>query len=507
MNRIPFTPCSVYYQQKSSLPLHPVSRPASLLLLGLSAALFMATPALAENATHAPKAIAKGSSISYIIQKGDTLAKVCAKYKLNSENCQQTSFFNALENNKLPATGSVLHIPLDVLSSSPEQVRLIQTTGLVKINGKTVSAGARFSENARITADADGSAVLEMADGSQVQVLPNSVAEIVRSRNYSAPDSNASGKVISWVGSKIRLLQGMLETKAQKSQKQIPGKPIEVETTTSMIGVRGTRFRVAAADKHTPFDRAEVLEGSVSNINTWKNSEIALNAGQGAVVNPNKAEMQAVALLPAPAVPAKGQVLRRPDAFWQFSPVAGAVAYRVIAASDEAFQIVSYSEKTATPVADLSRLPSYGIWHVRARAVDSNGLEGFDASSTINLREPVWLWHNPSIYSRNGQQFLMWTDVTDSKLKSLANNASLKLEFSSSNDFANPIVATAALNSNQAKEQKLPALPYGTYYLRVSLVSDAIKNDEAQVFAFDLSASSLKGSNYHTLLNPVRSQP
>ena len=500
MNNLSFAPGSFYFQRKDFSSL----RKTSLLFICLSAAFLISTPALAEAVANTQKPTAKGSSINYTVRTGDTLAGVCAKYNINAANCQQVTLFNALENGKLPAAGAVLHIPLDALTSRPEQVRLIQTTGLVKVNGSAATAGAHLSENTKISAAADGSAVLEMADGSQVQVLPNSVAEIVRSRNYSAPDGNTGGKVINWVGSKIRLLQGMLETKAQKSQKQQPGKPVEVETATSMIGVRGTRFRVAAADKFVPFDRAEVLEGSVSNINTWKNSEIALNAGQGAVVNPNSADMQAITLLPAPAVPANEQVLRRPDAYWQFSPVNGAVAYRVIAASDKSFQIVSFSEKIATPEVDLSALPNNGTWYLRARAVDSHGLEGLDATSSINLRQPAWVWYNPSIYSRNGRPALMWTDMTDAKFKPLPGNSTLKMEFSHSNDFSNPI---ATLSNSNTKEQELPSLGYGTYYLRVSLANDAIKNDEQQVFVFDLSASELKNNRYHGLLTPVRSLP
>lgn len=172
---------------------------------------------------------------------------------------------------------------------------------------------------------------------------------------------------------------------------------------TSLIGVRGTQFRVAAAhDRFVPFDRAEVLEGSVSSINTWKNSEIALNGGQGAVVDPNKTEMQAIPLLPPPTVPEKGQILRRPNAYWSISPAPGAVAYRVIAASDPTFNDIRFSEKNTLPQADLDRLEN-GVWHLRARAVDAQELEGLDATSAIELRQPAWLLRNPSVRKQTGQ--------------------------------------------------------------------------------------------------------
>lgn len=303
------------------------SRCSALHMAALSVLAMAAAPAAQAQApqtptSSAPQAAAvRGSSVAHVVKQGETLDSLCKQFKIVPVQCAQVAYFNQLGNAQLPAPGNTVYVPLNLLPGKPQQARLIQTAGEVQVNGQSVRAGAYLGENTRIAAQDNSSAVVELADGSRVKVLPASVADIVQSRSYTAPDANSSGKVMQWIGSKIRLVQGAVES-AVKKRDAAPSdaqKPVEVETVTSLIGVRGTQFRVAAADPFVPHDRAEVLEGSVSNINTWKHSEIMLQAGQGAIVDPNSSAMQAQALLPAPTVPQQGQVVRRPDPRWSLA--------------------------------------------------------------------------------------------------------------------------------------------------------------------------------------------
>lgn len=475
---------------------------------GNSAANTSATPATTEAsaaasatsaaAITAPANLARGSSVPHVVKPDDTLPAVCKQFQVASGHCGQVAFFNKLDGNQLPAPGSTIYVPLHLLPAKPQQARLIQTTGKIQINGQDARAGVRLDENTRIAAEADSSAVVELADGSRITVLPSSVADIVNSRTYTAPDESSS-KLMQWIGSKIRLVQGAIESAVKKKETANADsrKPVEVETVTSLIGVRGTRFRVAAADSTVLHDRAEVLQGSVSNINTWKHSEIVLQAGQGAVVDPNKAQMQASTLLPAPTVPAQGHVLRRPQAVWAFRPVPGATAYRIMAASDAKFETISYSEKTITPQADLSRLKN-GTWHVRARAIDAQGLEGFDAASTIDLRPPAWVLRNASVQNVQGRWQLLWTAIATADLKPLPGTTTVMLDVASRPDFATPL----ANLQTTGQSIQLPRLGPGRYYLRIAVDNASIKNKEQQMFILQIPATSNHAS-YNLLLQDV----
>ena len=465
------------------------SRCSALHMAALSVLAMAAAPAAQAQApqtptSSAPQAAAvRGSSVAHVVKQGETLDSLCKQFKIVPVQCAQVAYFNQLGNAQLPAPGNTVYVPLNLLPGKPQQARLIQTAGEVQVNGQSVRAGAYLGENTRIAAQDNSSAVVELADGSRVKVLPASVADIVHSRSYTAPDASSSGKVMQWIGSKIRLVQGAVESAVKKrdTAHSDAQKPVEVETVTSLIGVRGTQFRVAAADAFVPHDRAEVLEGSVSNINTWKHSEIMLQSGQGAIVDPNSSTMQAQALLPAPTVPQQGQVLRRPDPRWSFSPVPGAVAYRVMAARDAAFDTIEFSEKASQPQADLNRLPD-GIWHVRARAVNAQGLEGFDAVSTIDLRPPAWILRNASVQNIQGRPHLLWTDIATANFQPLPGTTTVTLDLAREQNFESPLVQLQTTGT----AIELPRLGHGRYYLRMAVDNDAIKNKEPQIFILDL---------------------
>ena len=462
------------------------------------AAMPASAPAAASPAASGPTPV-RGSSVAHAVKPGETLGTVCKQFQIAPSQCTQIAYFNKLDGNQLPAPGGTIYVPLNLLPAKPQQARLIQTAGNVQVNGQNARAGMRFDENTRIAAEADSSAVVELADGSRVTVLPSSVADIVNSRSYTAPDESSSGKIMQWIGSKIRLIQGAIESsvKKQNTTDARANKPVEVETVTSLIGVRGTQFRVAAADKFVPHDRAEVLEGSVSNINTWKHSEIILQAGQGAVVDPNQAQMQATTLLPKPEVHAPGKVLRRPGAIWSFKPVQGAKAYRIMASGDAHFESIQYSEKTSVPQADLSRLPN-GIWHLRARAIDAHGLEGYDATTTVDLRPPAWVLRNASAHNTQGRWHLLWSAIATADFKPLPGHTVVTVDIARTPEFAAPL-DTLQTSGNSVQ---LPRLGPGRYYLRMAVDNASIKNKEQQTFMLQIPASTHHAS-YHLLLQDV----
>lgn len=460
--------------------------------LSVSTLVLCAAPfgSLAQTTVDKMPVAALGSSVPYTVRKGDTLQQICRVYTLTPSNCQRLAFANQLENQQIPKEGEMLYVPFDVLPSTSERIRVVQTVGRVTIAGQLVKANTRFDEKQTIKVADGSSAVIELADGSRAKLLPNSIAEVINSKNYSAPEKTLSGRFIHWFGSKIRLVQGALEAAVTKTPSKHQGTPMEVETTTSLMGVRGTRFRVAAADKMVPFDRTEVLEGEVSNTNTWRYATINVPAGKGAVVNPNKADMQSVDLLPAPKVPEPDQVLRRPQAYWEFSPVAGAVAYRVIAAYDADFNSVVYSKKSVTPVVDLGQLAN-GKWHVRARAVDAAGLEGLDATTRVELRQPAWVLRGVSVNVEGNRPYLTWTEIAGGDLIALKGTSTATVEVAHDASFKRPI-ATLKTTENLVY---LPHLASGKYYLRVAVDNTSIQNDEKQVFKLEIPVNRRLGYN------------
>lgn len=397
----------------------------------------------------------------------------------------------------LAAQGATLTTPLTQLRFRSTEVHLTHTVGDVKVNGQSVNAGVRLQENARISTGEDSSAVLVLADGSQVKLMPRTIADVTLSRYYIAPDRSNGGRMVNWFAAKMRLAQGALEAAVNKVAPR--AKPLEVETTTSLIGVRGTRFRVAAADPTARQDRAEVLQGVVNNENTWKGSAILLEQGQGAAVDPNQAEMAAVKLLPAVRFAGTTDTLMQPNAIWTFPTVPDARSYRVIASGNAQFETVHLSEKLAGNAVNLNGLTP-GTWYLRVRGVDANGLEGLDADTRVVLHAPESLLLHPSLYAQSSGLTLRWSGVYFQQAKQSPKAPSAV----TATVFADPGLtrSAGAAEARGTGELVLPAVGPGTYYLRVSARNSELAQPEHQTYRI-LIPANVGSLPYHVLLERV----
>lgn len=81
-----------------------------------------------------------------------------------------------------PAASPALTAPLTQLRFRTTQAHLTHTVGDVKVNGQPVHAGVRLEESARISTGEYSSAVLVLADGSQVKLMPRTIADITLNR-------------------------------------------------------------------------------------------------------------------------------------------------------------------------------------------------------------------------------------------------------------------------------------------------------------------------------------
>ncbi len=299
--------------------------------------------------------------------------------------------------NKLPdpnriRVGQTINIPLRLLRSSPATTRLVSAQGEVSIGGQPATVGQTVPVGTPVQTGANSSAVLELADTSRVQVLPSSLAQVSTSQHYALREAGSSGST-NWYSGVIRLVQGTLETFAAPGARRAT--PLQVQTPTSLVGVRGTQFRVAFDDPNSQNARTEVLTGLVRADNSRQGTGADLPKGTGAVVNPTQREVKVVQLLPAPDEAALRADITRATgstgaALWPLPPLAGASAYRVQVAADPQFnQLLRELRVAATPngqAADLSSLPN-GQWHARVRGIDSVGLEGFNAVKLVRLAD------------------------------------------------------------------------------------------------------------------------
>lgn len=365
------------------------------------------------------------------------------------------------------AQGGVLppSTPLERIAYSSVNAKLIQTAGDVRLNGKTIYAGTPVPVQGRLTTGINSTAQVQLADGSVVRMLPNSEMQLTLSRNYHAPAPNAAtvekkDSLVDWFAGRLRLVQGSIEAAVNKVTQR--ARPLEVETASSIIGVRGTEFRVATPALTAPHDRTEVLNGLIEAENQKNQRSVPVPKGKGVAFQP---QMQVVDLLPPVALKADSGQLRAPFSMWQFPPLPNQNVYRVMVALDPKFESLVANEVVFQPAFDFrSFTHEHKTLYVRVRAIDPNGVEGFDATTRLHITTPYYLIESPSVYNQQGSTVLRWNP--SSYAAKVTDNLPNKVIVSVFEDqqMQRVVVPTTL---NEGNVVKLPLLPAGRYWLRV----------------------------------------
>jgi hypothetical protein len=380
--------CAAYGQMQAcsparrSMATNIFKKSAQISLLSLAASL--ASQAFASIAQHTEP------YISYTVQRGDTLQRLSQQLIVDPKRWNEVARLNGLKNPNLIRPGLVLDIPKSLINFD-EQPKLAHTgilqsvNGSVTINGAPASAGAIVPEGARVETGSGSSAVVKLSDGSQVQLMPRSLADVVKQHGYALKDP-ASSASTTWFSGAIRLVSGVLDIVADKTAKRKD--PLNVLTPTALIGVRGTQFRVAFEDPTSGTARTEVLEGKVRADNPAQAAGADIGGGFGVAIKPNEREIKVVALLPAlPESALPGKVERAREgavADWAVLPLSGAAGYRAELALDPAFTQIVLDTKSSGPSINLAAAAN-GNYFARVRGIDPSGIEGYNAVRRIDI--------------------------------------------------------------------------------------------------------------------------
>ena len=368
-------------RHRASIPTVSGARFARRLAIAGFAASFGATAAAAA---------APDPTIEFVVVRADTLIGLSQSVLVSPAAWQEVARLNRLPDPNRIQPGQVLKIPTRLLRGQPVGARLVSVTGDVQAADIAASAGTVLAEGQSVQTGAAGSAVIELADGSHMRLPPSSLAQLAASRRLgertdapasaSAAEAAAANAPSGWFAGTMRVLRGSVEVFATKV---LRAKPLEVVTPTAIIGVRGTHYRVGI-DAQAGRTRAEVVDGVV-HIDAVGNAAGAdLTAGFGAIADAGDASPKVARLLAAPELSAV------PERFDQlvvhFALPAETTPLRVQVAADSAFDKI-VSDQRFAPGGDV-RIAGLddAQWHLRARRIDAQGIEGFDASRAFVLK-------------------------------------------------------------------------------------------------------------------------
>ena len=327
--------------------------------------------------------------IEFTVEKSDTLIGLTREVLVSAAAWREVSRLNRLPNPNLIYPGQVLRIPTRLLRGTPRTALLLSSTGDVRIGDAAVTSaatsGTPISDGQTVQTAAGSSAVVELADGSRVRVPPSSLAQVMGSTSYGARPANggpagAAGASVGWLSGALRVLRGSVEVVASKV---LRAKPLEVVTPTAVVGVRGTQFRVGIDDANGS-THAEVIEGRTRVDALSRAAGADVSAGFGAVVDARGTPPRAAKLLDAPDL--SGVPARFEAPLVRFDLPGQSNWLRVQVAADSAVdRIVSdqrFEPGTDVRIAGLDDAE----WHLRARRIDEQGIEGFDAVRPFVLK-------------------------------------------------------------------------------------------------------------------------
>jgi LysM repeat protein len=185
--------------------------PASLAACALATAVLCA--AVPVGAQVSP-ASATEPSLPYTVKPKDKLIVLSKSLLVDTGSWPEVARFNQLKNPNMISPGQEVKIPLRLLKPLLANGKVISVEGDVKMGAQTMQAGAALPEGARLQTGANSSAVVELGDGSRVQILPNSIAQIITQRRYSTDAAaQATGSAsTTWFSGAIRLVQGTIDT-------------------------------------------------------------------------------------------------------------------------------------------------------------------------------------------------------------------------------------------------------------------------------------------------------
>ena len=454
------------------------------------AALALATTSLCAQAQTPPS---REPSVPYVVKGSDKLLLLGRQLLVNPSDWNEVARFNKLRDPNLIVAGQRLDIPIRFLRAIPGVSKVISVDGDVSLGGVPLKAGDTVPVGSAVKTGAASLALLELADGSRIKVMPNSLAEVLTSTNYPMRDSSKEG-TSNWFSGLLRLTSGALEAVASKTAKRAT--ELQIQTQTSTVGVRGTEFRVAFDDPASGGARTEVLEGKVRADNTTQKTGADLPTGTGAVIKPAEQKVNVVKLLPAPDLSGITADLVRPQVRWPLPVLAGAAAFRVQVSDTDKFDKILSDLKVDHNPADasaafvsLASVP-VGPWVVRVRGIDGQGLEGFDTVKRVVVRDGIWRVSYSSLSVLNGRSFLNWTGVQGDRDMT-------------AHGYSAVLATNAALTQNvqqfQTPYQRLDlgVLSPGTYYLRL--------RSQTELAAPDAPAASspATGTAHNGLSTPV----
>ena len=306
---------------------------------------------------------------SYTIRPGDDLWTIARDYCGSAKVAPKIAEHNKIGDVYTLKIGSRISIPTYWLVFAPTTARITALQGTV--THQTTDGSRSATSNAEINM---GDVVITETGSAQVTFADQSTITIQPGSRVLFNKLTAFGPA-GMVDTHLRFTYGNGTSRVQPQNR---GDRFRIETPEGIAAVRGTEFRVGYA-QDTSVANAETLEGEIAFIG-FREVDVpqgfGVAASQGGITKEN--------LLNPPSLTSTAEEIFSGDSVsWQ--AVLDADHY-VVSWSDQASsQTTTKLEKTSEPELEVSVDP--GRYQFSVRAVSASGIQGYDATQAMIVKE------------------------------------------------------------------------------------------------------------------------
>lgn len=429
--------------------------------------------------------LAPAADWEYSVRPGDTLIGLAQRYFVDPEKWIDLQQLNDVRNPRKLQPNSILRIPIEWLREIPvtAHVAVLQGSASVKRanESKPIALGDTLLPGDVVHTETDGTLVLQFIDGSKALLLKNSELKLDRLGSYPKTGMAAT---------ELHLERGRVESKVQSLRGA--ASRYEIRTPMAQLGVRGTNFRVGV-DEASSSSSSEVLEGGVKA--SAGDATIDVQKGFGTRIALGQPPSPPVELLPPPDLSPIPALIDRTPIRFRWAPSQNATGYRVQIERDHQSDAILDDALFKAAEASFPDLPD-GKYALRVRAIDANGLEGYNAAREVVIKarpEPPFLQSPENkITVRGDRPQFKWAKVAEAAQYhfQLARDAALAEKVFDHRELRDPGLDTAK------------PLPPGEYYWRVASVrASGDQGPFGDVQQFTLKAIPVAGGSAQPVVN------
>ncbi len=406
----------------------------------------------------------------YVVSNGDNLWNITSKFLKKIDYYTDLQKINNIKYPKRINPGTVIRIPMSWLKHSPATARVAFQQGNnqylrnEELHPLTLATKLVLGDEVRIGDDA--SATVVFADQSEMVLFKNTIVAFDHLSAY--------GKT-GMVDTRIRVIQGKVETSAQKNKG--PGSRLDISTPSAISSVRGTQYRVSNTTDN--ISTVEVIEGNVAVAGEEPNKSISVTAGLGTRIEQGKPPSKPVKLLPPPQLNTSTNVFEStPFVSWEALPKAA--RYNIQLSDSSSFKSILWQALTTENSIHIPVKLSDGKYFYRVTAFDDLGIEGVAANAHFSLNlypyAPKLNGASQRFNSTVAERNLSW------EVKPTSKATSYLVELASDEKFKQKVIEKHV----KATEFSLPdTLAFGDYYWRVSSLENNDKGPASPVAKFN----------------------